>query len=178
MRAILMFDNCQGQSHKTVSRERRAEADSNRGPSAYQTSVARPNRLTWPSLPKVRQKRLSSPVGAKSIGRVAEADHTVLRLASQFVTSPGRWPVLKSSEEREMKEEAATDEDFTALCEHQGMLWDPSGPSSKKRAGGNGGGGGGGGGGVAGGGGGVDRKGRDVLLRQIAEDLGADSALF
>ena len=42
MRAILMFRNCKGQSHKTVStdhnfsRERRAEADSNRGPSAYQ----------------------------------------------------------------------------------------------------------------------------------------------
>ena len=41
MRAILMFHNCEGLSHKTVStdhnfsRERRAEADSNRGPSAY-----------------------------------------------------------------------------------------------------------------------------------------------
>ena len=42
MRAILMFPNCEGPSHKTVStdhnfwRERRAEADSNRGLSAYQ----------------------------------------------------------------------------------------------------------------------------------------------
>ena len=42
MRAILMFHNCEGQSHKTVSIdhnfwwERRAEAVSNRGPSAYQ----------------------------------------------------------------------------------------------------------------------------------------------
>ena len=42
MRTILMFHNCEGRSHKTVStdhnfwRERRAEADSNRGPSAYQ----------------------------------------------------------------------------------------------------------------------------------------------
>ena len=42
MIAILMFHNCEGQSHKTVSidhnfrRERRAEADSNRGPAAYQ----------------------------------------------------------------------------------------------------------------------------------------------
>ena len=42
MRAILMFHNCEGQSHKTVStdnnfsRERRVEADSNLGPSAYQ----------------------------------------------------------------------------------------------------------------------------------------------
>ena len=45
MRAILMFHNCEGQSHKTVStdhnfwRERRAEADSNRGPSAYQPNT-------------------------------------------------------------------------------------------------------------------------------------------
>ena len=41
MRAILMFHNCKGQSHKTVStdhnfwREMRAGADSNRGSSAY-----------------------------------------------------------------------------------------------------------------------------------------------
>ena len=41
MRAILMFHNCEGQSHKTEStdhifgRERTAEADSNRRPSAY-----------------------------------------------------------------------------------------------------------------------------------------------
>ena len=45
MRAILMFDNCNGQSHKTVStdynfwRERRAEADSNQCPSAYQPNA-------------------------------------------------------------------------------------------------------------------------------------------
>ena len=45
MRAILMFHNCEGQSRKTVSadhnlwRERRAEADSNRGPSAYQPNA-------------------------------------------------------------------------------------------------------------------------------------------
>ena len=41
MRAVLMFHNCEGQSHKTVPTdhnfcsERRAEADSNRGLSAY-----------------------------------------------------------------------------------------------------------------------------------------------
>ena len=40
-----MFHNCEGQSHKTVStdhnlrREKRAEADSNRGPSAYQPNA-------------------------------------------------------------------------------------------------------------------------------------------
>ena len=45
MRAILMFYNCEGQSHKTVSTERsfsserKAEADSNRGPSAYQLNA-------------------------------------------------------------------------------------------------------------------------------------------
>ena len=45
MRAILMFHNCEGQSHKRVCtdhnflRERRAEADSNRGPSAYQPNA-------------------------------------------------------------------------------------------------------------------------------------------
>ena len=45
MRAILMFHNCDGLSHKTVSTdhnfrgERRAEADSNRGPSAYQPNA-------------------------------------------------------------------------------------------------------------------------------------------
>ena len=44
MRAILMF-HCEGQSHKTLStdhnflRERRAEADSSRGPSAYQPNT-------------------------------------------------------------------------------------------------------------------------------------------
>ena len=59
MRAILMFHNCEGQSHKTVStdhnfwRERRAEADSNRGPSAYQPNAlpgyAKPAHTWWPS---------------------------------------------------------------------------------------------------------------------------------
>ena len=45
MRAILMFNNCDGQSHKTVStdhnfwRERIAEADSNWGPFAYQRNA-------------------------------------------------------------------------------------------------------------------------------------------
>ena len=44
MGAILMFYNCEGQSYKTVStdnfwRERRAEADSIRGPSAYQRNA-------------------------------------------------------------------------------------------------------------------------------------------
>ena len=46
-----VFINCEGQSHKTVStnhnfwRERRSEAVSNRGPSAYQPT-ARPNRFS------------------------------------------------------------------------------------------------------------------------------------
>ena len=45
MRAILMFHNCEGQSHKTVStdhnfwREKRAEADLNCSPSVYQPNA-------------------------------------------------------------------------------------------------------------------------------------------
>ena len=47
MRAILMFHNCEGQSHKNSvhrpqllkRKKRRAEADSNRGPSAYQPNA-------------------------------------------------------------------------------------------------------------------------------------------
>ena len=44
-KAILMFHNCDEQSHRTVSTdhnlssEKRAEADSNRGPSAYQPTA-------------------------------------------------------------------------------------------------------------------------------------------
>ena len=45
MRAILVFRNCEGQSHKTVSpdhnfwRERRAETYSNQGPFTYQPNA-------------------------------------------------------------------------------------------------------------------------------------------
>ena len=44
MRAILMFHNCEGQSQDSVHRPQilkkiRAEADSNRGPSAYQPNA-------------------------------------------------------------------------------------------------------------------------------------------
>ena len=67
MRAILMFINCEGQSHKTTVsthhnfwRQRRAEADSNRGPSAYALPLSQTGslyiscfcvwiyRLSWP----------------------------------------------------------------------------------------------------------------------------------
>ena len=50
MRAILVFHNCEGQSQKTVStdhnfwRERRAKADSNWGPSAYQPNALPPGQ--------------------------------------------------------------------------------------------------------------------------------------
>ena len=50
VRAILTFHKCEGQSHKTVSTdhnfgsERRAEADSNRGPSAYQPTALPPGQ--------------------------------------------------------------------------------------------------------------------------------------
>ena len=56
MSAILMFINCEGQSHKTVSTdhylwsgERRAEADSNRGPSAYQPNALPPGQTGSPA---------------------------------------------------------------------------------------------------------------------------------
>ena len=48
MRAILMFLNCAGQSHKKAStdhnfwKEKRAEADSNRGPSVHHLFATRP----------------------------------------------------------------------------------------------------------------------------------------
>ena len=48
MRAILMFHNRDGQSHKAVStdhnfwREKKAEKDSNRSPSAYQPNALLP----------------------------------------------------------------------------------------------------------------------------------------
>ena len=70
VRAILMFHNCEGQSYKTVStdhnfsRGRRAEADSNRGPSAYQ-----PN-----DLPLGQTGSLNGSIrGVIFIGRFSEA---------------------------------------------------------------------------------------------------------
>ena len=54
-RAILMLHNCEGQSHKSVStghnlrREKRAEADSNRGPSAYQPNALPPGQTGSPN---------------------------------------------------------------------------------------------------------------------------------
>ena len=59
MRTILMIRNCEGQSHKTVStdhnfwRERRAEADSNRSPSAYQPNALPPGQTGSPSLSRL-----------------------------------------------------------------------------------------------------------------------------
>ena len=54
MTAIFMFhDYCEGQGHKTVStnhsfwRESRAEADSNRGPSAYQPNALPLGQTGW-----------------------------------------------------------------------------------------------------------------------------------
>ena len=66
MRAILMFHNCEGQSHKTLStdhnfrRERGAEVELNRGPSAYQ-----PNALllgqTSSQMPPLHPNKLAHP---------------------------------------------------------------------------------------------------------------------
>ena len=73
MKAVLMFHNCEGQSHKTVStdhnfcRERKAEADLNRGPSAYQLS-ALPLGQTSPQ--GVQPKNLpSSTLGLSCLGK-------------------------------------------------------------------------------------------------------------
>ena len=64
MRAILIFhNNCEGQSHETVStdhnfsRERRAEADLNQSPSAYQ-----PNALPLGQTGSRFYHRLHSPL--------------------------------------------------------------------------------------------------------------------
>ena len=73
MKAILMFHNCEGQSHKTVWtdhnfwREMRAEADSNRAPSAYQPNALPLGQtglqffklcmIFFSILPKIRQKK-------------------------------------------------------------------------------------------------------------------------
>ena len=62
MRVILMFHNCERQSHKTVSTdhnfrsERRAGADSNRGSSAYQPNplpLGQTGSLTLGESPKI-----------------------------------------------------------------------------------------------------------------------------
>ena len=71
MRAILIFHNCEGQSHKTVStdhnfwRERRAEADLNQDPSAYQ-----PNPLPL--------GQTSSPTSIKQECKFIHCPHCVL----------------------------------------------------------------------------------------------------
>ena len=73
MRAILMFHNCDGQSHKTVStdhnfwRERRTEADLNWCPSAYQPTALplgqagsqRTAQTAWTDLSMYRPRQLS-----------------------------------------------------------------------------------------------------------------------
>ena len=62
MRAILTFHNCEGQSHKTVStdhnfwRERRAEADSNQSPSAYQPNALLLGQTGSLACPKLSSK--------------------------------------------------------------------------------------------------------------------------
>ena len=71
-----MFHNCEGQSHKTVStdynfrRERRAEADSNRGPSAYQ-----PN-----ALPLGQTGSLAGGVGRRPKASVAGPNEASMKM--------------------------------------------------------------------------------------------------
>ena len=85
MRDILMFHNCEGQSHKTVStdhnfrRERRAEADSNRGPSAYQ-----PNALPLGQSGSRYLVRALQP---------SKPEETVSHRPEHNVEEVGTWPV-------------------------------------------------------------------------------------
>ena len=78
MRAILMFHNCERQSHKTVStdhnfwRERRAGADSNGGSSAYQ-----PNAL---------------PLGQTGSLTIAESPQIVFIQTAQTMTASSPPP--------------------------------------------------------------------------------------
>ena len=85
MRTVLMFHNCEGQSHKTVStdhnfwRERRAEADLNRGPSAYQPNAlllgqtgVHPLTVDLPGILAVRENRKESTV-QQNLSRLSEA---------------------------------------------------------------------------------------------------------
>ena len=81
MRAILMFRNCKGESHKTVSTdhnfwsERRAEADSNRDPSVYQPN-ALPLRQTGLLL---RERAESSFIDLQDTSRSDKVNFLPLR---------------------------------------------------------------------------------------------------
>ena len=81
MRAILMFHNCDGQSHKTLStdhnfwRERRSEEDSNRGPSAYQPNTF-PLGQTGSQECAVSSLRCVFVVHLKSAGKKRASCHT------------------------------------------------------------------------------------------------------
>ena len=88
MRAILMIHNCEGQSHKTVStdhnfwRERRAEADSIRGPSAYQPDALPLGQTRSPMRmsvhrPPGHQRRSRKKQWSKRTGRVWSAHRLV-----------------------------------------------------------------------------------------------------
>ena len=81
MRAILMFHNCEGQSHKTRS-ERRAEADSNRCPSAYQPNALPLGQTGSPAItPQWRTTDLCSLFTSilKSRARLNKHTHTCCR---------------------------------------------------------------------------------------------------
>ena len=94
--SILMFYNCEGQSHKTVStdhnfwRERRAEADSNRSPCAYQ-----PNALplgSFHSHISTRTFRRALTASVDSCAEIKSAPHS-------GVTKSGRvWRKVPESD--------------------------------------------------------------------------------
>ena len=96
MRAILMFHNCEGQSHKTAStdhnfwRERSTEADSNRGPSAYQ-----PNALPLGRTGSLHHKRLEPSFNCHHLSNFTRHSGTSLAAAS---TTCSQLPQLHAHE--------------------------------------------------------------------------------
>ena len=122
MRAILMFDNCEGQSHKTVSTdhnfwsERRAEADSNRGPSAYQ-----PNALplgqtgSHKTLSKNRWDKLSKTDNILCCGGVGLLHEDVILCLDKSGTILSPWS-LRLPHHRRIK--ISYNRTFSSSCTH------------------------------------------------------------
>ena len=117
MRAIVMFHNCEGQSHETVStdhnfwRERRAEADSNRGPSVYQ-----PNTLPLGQTGSLWNKRSFEPFLCLDM----------IMIQQQFFISERYgacvWMKTKIAHKIQSIELSLSPLDFRKLCTHNCLL--------------------------------------------------------
>ena len=95
------FINCEGQSHKTVSRdhnfwtERRAEADSNRGPSAYQPNALQLGQTGSQGEARLKWRPLTDQ---ESVERPARGKHRVALSCGVQPASPAHgWPQLVKS---------------------------------------------------------------------------------